>query len=257
MSIKQKKLGIIQSRGLGDIIIALPIAKHYHDAGWEIYWPIADTFIDNVVNHVPWVKWIPVPVDAGAFFYDVPLQRLKNFKVDEILPLYNALTGHPEFTARPEFQIMKFDQYKYAVAGVPFIKKWSLSNCITRDKKAEDELFKSLGSPQGPYAVLHLDGSDHRAAFDTSAIPEDWQQIEIKQGMTSSIFNWIPILNAAESIICVDSVFSNLVDQMGLGSDRYFIPRSHIQLTPVLGNDWTVMDFDAETKKRVSIFGST
>jgi len=34
-------------------------------------------------------------------------------------------------------------------------------------------------------------------------------------------------------------VFSNIVDQMGIGDDRYFIPRSHIGLTPVHGLDWT------------------
>jgi len=28
-----KKLGLIQSRGIGDIIIGLPIAKYYHDRG--------------------------------------------------------------------------------------------------------------------------------------------------------------------------------------------------------------------------------
>jgi len=217
---------------------------------------VADVFLDNVVNHVPWVKWIPVPVDPGPFFYDVPMQRLKNFKVDEVLCLYNALTGHPEFTARPEFQLMKFDQYKYSVAGVPFLKKWTLADCITRDYDAEGTLYKKLGSPEH-FAILHLDGSDYRAGFDTSIIPEDWQQIEIKEGMTPSVFNWIGMLSNAESIICVDSVFSNLVDQMNLGTDRYFIPRSHIQLTPVLGNDWTIMDFDDATKKRVTIFGAS
>ena len=205
---------------------------------------------------MPWVKWIPVAPDQGAFFYDVPMERLKNFKCDEFLPLYNALTGHPEFSSRPEFQIMKFDQYKYAVAGVPFIKKWALTDCITRDLAAEDALFKKIGSPEH-YAVLHLDGSDYRANFDTSVIPAEWQQIEIKEGMTSSIFNWIGILSNAESIICVDSVISNLVDQMNLGTDRYFIPRSHIQLTPVLGQDWTVLEPDAEVKKRTTIFGAT
>ena len=35
-----KKLGIIQTRGLGDIHIALPIAFFYKKKGFEIYWPI-------------------------------------------------------------------------------------------------------------------------------------------------------------------------------------------------------------------------
>jgi hypothetical protein len=34
-------------------------------------------------------------------------------------------------------------------------------------------------------------------------------------------------------------VFSNIVDQMSIGDDNYFIPRSHIGLTPVQANHWT------------------
>jgi hypothetical protein len=37
----------------------------------------------------------------------------------------------------------------------------------------------------------------------------------------------------------VDSVYANIVDQLGLGDDRYFIQRSHIGLTPVQGQHWT------------------
>ena len=73
----KKRLGIIQSRGLGDIVIALPIARHYYDLGWEVLWPIEEQFIPHVITHVPWVKWIPIPYDPpGRYFYDVPMERL-------------------------------------------------------------------------------------------------------------------------------------------------------------------------------------
>ena len=87
MSGKRKRLGLIQSRGLGDIVIALPIALHYHTRGWDIYWPICEEFVPSVIDHVPWIKWIPIKTDNGAFFYDVPMQRLKNFQCDEVICL--------------------------------------------------------------------------------------------------------------------------------------------------------------------------
>jgi hypothetical protein len=236
-----KRLGIIQSRGLGDIVIALPIARHYYDQGWEIYWPIAQEFIPNVESHVPWVKWIPLAVDPGPYFYDVPMARLKNFKCDEILPLYQALTGH-KFHEELYFQHTKFDQYKYIKAGVPFLNKWKLSECITRDHAAEEELYNRTVQNSN-YAVVHLEGSDHTAQFDPAMIPEDWQTITITGGQTPSIFNWLKILEGAQSIVCVDSVFHNLVDQMGVGDDLYFIPRSHIGLTPVQGRAWQWIKF--------------
>jgi hypothetical protein len=233
-----KRLGIIQSRGLGDIVIALPIARWYADQGWDIYWPICEQFVPSFKDSAPWVKWIPIPTDPqGRFFWDVPMERLKNFRVDETLCLYQALTGHPEFSNERWFQYTKFDQYKYIQAGVPFTQKWTLDQCITRDPKREQMLYdKIVKNPQ--YAVVHLEGSDHRANFDWSMIPEDWQAVEISQ-QSDSIWDWLKIIEGAQSIIMVDSVYANIVDQLGLGDDRYFIQRSHIGLTPVQGQHWT------------------
>ena len=89
---KKKKIGIIQSRGLGDIVIALPIAKFYRDQGWEVYWPICEEFVSNFTHTVPWVKWIPIPTDSGSFFYDQPMQRLNELGVENAIYLYQALT---------------------------------------------------------------------------------------------------------------------------------------------------------------------
>jgi hypothetical protein len=233
----QKKLGLVQSRGLGDIIISLPIAHYYHQEGYHVHWPIVDAWVPQMERAASWVKWIPISPDKGPFFYDVPMQRLRNFKVDEVICLYQALTGHPEFSSEVYFQHTKFDQYKYIKAGVPFSRKWRLSECITRDAAREQALYDRVVA-QEQYAVIHLEGSDHRARFDTSVIPRDWQIIEIDT-QTDSVFDWLKILEGAQSLILVDSVFANLVDQLDIGEDRYFIPRSHIGLTPVQGGVWT------------------
>lgn len=234
---KRKKLGILQSRGMGDIVISLPIAKHYYDAGWDILWPICEEFVSHFKDTVPWIKWIPIKTDHGPFFYDVPMERLKNFGVDETLCLYQALTGHQEFSQVPWFQYVKFDQYKYAQAGVPFVNKWQLAECITRNPQREQALYdKLITNPK--YCVMHLEGSDCRANFDTGTIPAEWDQITITP-QTDCLFDWLLILERAETIVCVDSVYANLVDQLGIGTDRYFIPRSNVLLTPVLGQSWT------------------
>jgi hypothetical protein len=184
----------------------------------------------------PWVKWVPLPYDAqGRYFYDVPMERLKNFKVDEVMCLYQALTGH-KFHEETCFQYTSFDQYKYIQAGVPFIKKWQLAQCITRDAQREQALYDRV--VQNPnYVVVHLEGSDHRAKFDPGIIPAGWQTIEIT-AQTDCIFDWLQVLEGAQSLIMVDSVFANLVDQLAIGDDRYFIPRSHVGLTPVQGQHW-------------------
>jgi len=236
----KQRLGIIQSRGLGDLVIALPIAGHYRDQGWDIYWPILESFMPSMTQIAPWVNWIPLPYDApGAYFYEIPHQRLKNLGVTEHLPLYQHLTGH-DFAKEKYFQYTSFDQYKYIAAGIPFLKKWDLAQYIERDLAREQALYDRLiTNPQ--YCVLHLEGSDHRAKFDTSMIPQDWQIIEITQ-QTDSIWDWLTIIDRSESLVMVDSVFANITDQLGLGSDRYFIQRSHIGLTPVQGHHWEWLD---------------
>lgn len=230
-----QKLGIIQSRGLGDIVIALPIAKHYADLGWEVYWPITAPWVEQMAHYAPWVKWIPVAADHGPFFYDEPLKRLKNFKCDEIICLYNALTGHPEFSNEPFFQFTTFDQYKYVQAGVPFLKKWTLDQCITRDAAREQALYdRKVKNPN--YVVTHLKSSQFTVKFDTSIIPEGWDIIEISD--EGYIFDWLKIIEGAQSIVMTNSVFANMTDQLKIGDDKYFIPLHHLNWSPTWGTVW-------------------
>jgi hypothetical protein len=232
------RLGIIQTRGLGDLVIALPIAGYYRDQGREILWPILEQFQASMQAMAPWVQWIPVPYDApGRYFYDLPSQRLRNLGVQDQLCLYQALTNH-RFHEERYFQYTSFDQYKYIRAQVPFVNKWRLAEYIQRDPARELELFERI-RPHGPYVVTHLQGSDHRASYDPAIIPADYQVIEIQEQPGQVITDWLTVISQAEAVIMTDSVYANLVDQLNIGpEERYFIQRSHIGLTPVLGQHW-------------------
>lgn len=242
-----QKLGIIQSRGLGDIVIALPIAHYYHRQGWEIHWPICREFITHFYQAVPWVNWHPVETDQkGTFFLDQPQAVLTTLGITETLPLYQALTGQPEFSQTPYFQHTKFDQYKYIRSGVPFKEKWNLASCITRNPAREQAVLGRIRQEIGdrPYVLIHMQGSDHRGNFDDSILPRQTHvAIEINS-MTDSIWDWLGAIEAADAVVVIDSVYSNIIDQMQLLDDdsRYFVPRSHIGLTPVLGCHWTWLD---------------
>jgi len=258
MTANSKRLGLIQSRGIGDIVIALPIARYYADQGYDVYWPICDQFIDNFKNHAPWVKWIPVPTDArGDFFYNEPMKRLKNFQCDEIICLYQALTTNPEFSQVPWFQIQHFDEYKYTRAQVPFLEKWNLSKCITRNIDKEQTLKTQLVNDGQPYYITHFEGSDFTANPDLSAIPQEWQRIDIRAGITSSVFDWLTLIEGAEAVICVDSCIACMIDQLDIQiEEKYWIPRSHIHLTPVLGKVWNILEAPEKSKAAQKIFGA-
>jgi len=240
------KRGIIQSRGLGDIIIALPIARHYFDQGDEIVWPVCEEFYSSVKDHVKWVNWVSIPADPeGKFFLETPLSVFKDWGVDpdEALYLYQFLNTVPELTDPEMFNILKFDQYKYQTAGVPFKKKWDLGRCVARSNEGElalQDRLKRDGLLGGRYAVVHLTGSSARV--DQSIV--NWfdpavKIINVDLYKTDSIFDWIGVLERAEAIVCLDSAVANMVDQLGInGPELYWIRRSAWDLTPVQGEAW-------------------
>lgn len=253
-----KKFGIIQSRGLGDIIIALPIAKHYANQGYEVIWPICEEFWGSVKHHAPWVKWVPIVTDSqGDFFYTEPLKRIKAFGCTEFICLYQSLNVVPELSKVPYFQIQHFDEFKYSKAGVPFLEKWNLESCIKRDMGAELALRSKLTTPDKEYYVTHFEGSNFKVTPDLSNIPPEWKRINITEGITPSIFDWITLIKGAQALICVDSAVSNMVDQLKIDVDKYWIPRSHIHLTPVLGTLWTMLDAPAGSGAAQQIFAAS
>ena len=215
------RIGIIQSRGIGDIVIALPIAREYYREGYDIYWPICEEFVTHFENSVPWITWMAVETDPGGlFFLDTPLAALASVGITEeedMLYLYQYLSSVPERTDPDLFAMMKFDQYKYAAAGVPFRKKWELAECITRDPAREQKLYDQLVKSDR-YMVYQQKASDVEYEIDLSGIEPGVQCIEITEA-TDSIFDWLKILEGAETMVLIDSVFANLVDQLGIGGN--------------------------------------
>ena len=249
------KQGIIQSRGLGDILITLPIAKYYVDQGDEVYWPVCEEFYPSVKDHAPWVHWISIPTDKqGQFFYNEPMKRLKALKCDDIICLYQALNVVPELSNVPWFQVQKFDEFKYTKTGVPFLHKWKLNECITRNPAKEQELYDRLVT-NPDYVVYHTQGSSYKCEADLSNVPDDWQRIEITELAGYSVFDWLKIIEGAQALILIDSVVSNMVDQLLIDVDKYWIPRSHIHLTPVLGSTWTILEPPSDSLAAKKIFG--
>ncbi len=243
------KRGIIQSRGLGDIVIALPIAHYYHEQfGDEIHWPICQEFLPSFQESVPWVNWYGIPTDdRGEFFVDAPLRVFAANNVDPAaaLYLYHYLNTQPQMTDPELFSVLKFDQYKYARAGVPFLNKWKLARCISRDMAREIQFKASLNLP-ARYNVVHLQGSTHQVPLEDVRVLLDpaVHVVEIT-AQSDSIFDWLGVIEGAENVICVDSVFANLIDQLQIrllhGPNLWWLRRSPWDLTPVLGMNWRII----------------
>src|SRR5262249_46527398 len=146
--------------------------------------------------------------------------------------------GRHELLARPDLaRVMKFDQYKYAVAGVPFEEKWNLQ--IVRNREREEALFERVVRGKD-YVVCHLAGSDFRAALDVQSMAGDRPVIEITS-LTDNFFDWLAVIERASLRIMIDSCFSNLTDQLKIPGKKMLLLRSSWELTPVLLGDWSYL----------------
>jgi len=238
------RVGFVQTGGIGDIIIALPIAAEFARRGDTVFWPVTAGYVDFMKQAAPFVEFIAVPSAAELgpldHLLNVPMAELRARQCDPIYVLYNALGKEGEaLLQNAKFaQHLKFDEYKYAVTGVPFDQKWKLR--IVRDPEREERLFASLGI-EGPFICVHRRGSKTAAPV---VLPAEWEReyriVEIDE-RSSSPFDWIATLERADKLVLIDSCFSNLVEQLNLPNEKYLILRTPGPFTPVFKNGWTFL----------------
>ena len=231
-----KKIGLIQTRGIGDIIIALPIADHFIEQGYEIVWPIDQRFMPIFEPIKPAIQFFPVLEKEGGpnYLVNEPLAITREQGCERTIILYSYVTNQQVYDPRLTVNL-KFDEYKYAIAGVAFSKKWSLN--YERQMEREVALFESLAI-KNDYVCVHDLGSNMSAPFEIPEHLTNGLQIVRVDELTDSPLDWRLTLEKAKRLIMVDSCLSNLVEQINLETEKYLIPRAPQQYPPVYKNGW-------------------
>jgi hypothetical protein len=233
------KIRIIQIQRMGDLIITLPIAAWFIRQGHEVYWPVHEVYYDAIRRVAPDVKFMPLDPDGCTdpleFLYRRPYAFLSELGCERIIPLNSSLEG-ADFIDRKLALALKFDEYKYAHARVPFTEKWNLQ--LHRDAEREMALHRRLPIT-GPYICVHDTASDVSAPVH---LPASWlarYQIIQVQELTDSLFDWIYTIERADKLVMIDSSLANLTEQLNIESEKYLIIRSVAAATPVYKNGWT------------------
>lgn len=237
-----KRIGIIQPGRIGDIIISLPIAKHYADLGYNVVWPIAAPFIEPFTDAVDYVQFIPIrhenALDIGNWHKDAEW-ILKQFDCEKVLDMLYDFPGSSVVSHLWHQSKQNFDEYRYTSSGIPFEEKWNLS--INRNEKRELDLYDKLVT-QDKYIVTHLTSSAGTKSVTLSdEILNDYQIINISP-ITNNIFDWCTILEKAAKLILVDSCFVNLVEQLDLNDNKVLIPKGGTYQVPIVKTKWKVMN---------------
>jgi hypothetical protein len=171
------------------------------------------------------------------YWIDEPLRILHAEHCDKIHILYHHLGSRGSCIANPKLaKYLKFDEYKYAVAEVPFAEKWRLS--IRRNAQREQALLEQL-VPKQPYALLHSEGSNSLIQGERVAMFAQGLPIVRISLMTNNIFDWLLIIERATRLIMIDSCFANLVEQLGLDTPKQLWLRNPSPSTPVYRSGWS------------------
>ena len=234
-----KRLGLIQPRGMGDIVICLPIAKYYQNLGFEVHMPIFRDFINSFTKAAPYVHFYSINslVTVEDYYY-TPLKLLGDLQCDLIFNLMSYMSTNPELVQAPTLsKSLKFDEYKYAITKVPFAEKWNL--LIDRDSSREQELFDECQARKlGKYVVVQTEGSNINLPlnlFKPLIAGRNYIQLSNK---TDNIFDWLKVLEFADELILIDSSIANIVEQLNFKNAKKLILRSSVSFTPVFKNGW-------------------
>lgn len=274
-----KKAVLIQPGKLGDIIICAPIAKHYSEMGYEVYWPVFDDFYDTI-KRFSYVKPIKFGISLAKDYYSNKRSSFyrggktyseaialepnveKSIKVfNNIYALVNELNaieidpcfsfiGHKDkergdIIEKFKSQGRNWIDLKYHLVDVPLEKRWNLE--YTRDTKSEEEmttfieLYKKSKNIDR-YSVVH--------SYDSSRLPviNPVNKILFAKIKNYQIFDWLPILERSSEIYCVDSSLANYVEvcpslknnhKFYLGSEE---PHYHEYMRNILKNNWNRLD---------------
>jgi hypothetical protein len=224
-----RKLGIIQPGKIGDIIILLPIAKYYHNLGYEIIWPIYAPIINNFINNIDYVTFIESSIDCN----DARRICFKN-NCNTILDLSFSIPNANQENTDNYFKQTKysFDEFKYYLANVPFEEKWNLQ--IKRNLQKEKDLYDKLVKSDN-FAIIQEYSSDNMVNINLNK--PNIQEIKITPH-TESVFDWITLLEKSSYNAFIESCFSNLVDQLKIQKENNFLIKKNGYYRENLEDGW-------------------
>ncbi|MFA6974029.1 MAG: hypothetical protein WC238_04820 [Parcubacteria group bacterium] len=215
---------IIQQGRVGDILICLPIAKHYADQNMVVYWFCLKEY-HNLFRGINYVTPVTQPVkvshvvDLSFGWYETPVQA---------------------WWDKHQQNFESFVAAKYHLAGVNLQKRWKLE--WHRDYMRERDLFHRVMGIGDRTDYILTQEETHIGKFITCSKPN---KIELHQVGDFSIFDWYEIIRGASEIHCIDSALSNFIEAVpefwGIEKHIYLRARekdSDYFLRSIYKNNW-------------------
>jgi len=210
---RKKRMLLIQKGKVGDILICMPIARHYADE-FLIDW-LCPTSYHSLFKYFDYAR--PVASEQGYYA--------------RVLDLSFGQGGAPEaWWQREKKRFSSFIEAKYELAGIPVEKRKQLE--YRRDADAENYLLRNvLEEADGQEFALIHDNSDYGSA---AIIETSLKRIDFKPRASYTIFDWLQVILNATEIHCIDSSLCCFVD---LIPEAHDIPK-YYHKTDKVPNQW-------------------
>lgn len=264
-----KKALFIQPGKLGDLIVTTPIAKYYHEKGYEVHWPVFDNF-KNYFKSFEHISSFTLGVEIDSYAY------YRNQRIDSAAPHVFNEAGQAFFAKLDEwiqsaddFKIVDFCftfpghinshnnqltsvftsagknwiDLKYHLAKAPLNTRWQYS--WQRNAPKEDKLLEFIKQ----YAMKKY-GSEKYSIVHTYRGGKNLKKTEVVNPINFSyikgyeIYDWYKVLLNAESIVCVDSCLTHFVEVIPEFKNikKYYLGSEELHFHPymrnILLNNW-------------------
>jgi hypothetical protein len=200
----KKIIFIDQPRFLGDIIFVMAIAQKYTEDGYLVEFPIDDQYLQNagIRKNFPSVNLVPL---SGYRNYE-KYHGAGTFEDDthQYFLLSDSTFG------APANQHMR---YKYESIGLP-MKIWR-SIKITRDYDSENKLMDIIGLKKGEkFNLINEYYSNKKISNMEVSISNDYKNIYMSKVNGFNMFDWMGVIEQAESIHTVHTSLQYILDVM-------------------------------------------
>jgi len=235
-----KKCLIRQPSGLGDIIFTLKIAEHYKNLGYDVIWPVIDSF-----------TWLSDYISGYTFYskgdnnYNAPLKQLDEYYevYNQINPIFNENFVYlPLQSADKHFPNLKIMQSKYRMVNLDY-SDWVNYFNFSRNLEKENELFIKLGlSDDREYCLVSRNyGSPPNYLKFPMDIKTKLKTVELGFVEGYTLFDWSKVIENAKEMYLIDSSINYLIDKLDIRSDN-------LNLYSRRTRNWSEIDYIFNTK---------
>jgi len=241
------RLFFIGPLGLGDTFVHSGIAHWFGDRCVELHlpcWPILYDTVSCLYQDHPHIKVVPLKhYDLGEnqYVYENRLSR--------VLATDFARTEIDGVPLAPLWDVQIYANY-----GLPFSLRYDNFR-FPKTIEGSQDLYEKLSSGQ-PYILIHRASSQYPGGIPINIeefrrqnnLP-DIKIIEVKEGITTNMMQFVDLIRNAQEIHCVASSFHCLVDSMHNQTDAQLffhdIRKNAIMKVNSQDNNrrWTVVNY--------------